>query len=279
MIGSRTLPVVLALLVLAACGDGATPAEKALGETEAKLSEVRSGRMEMQLLASSSGAAAGRGSGFRIEGPFAVGEDEGDLPVADLEYTRITGARRRTTGFISTGKRAFVELDGDVYELDDAQVDDLRVTGTDEAGGLDGLDLDEWIRQPKVAAGPRVDGMVTERITGAVDAVPAINDLLALAGTFGAGDHDGPRRLEGDGADHVRRAVRRSSVVLLTGREDRLLRHLDLVIELSVDDDARRALESLAGAVLRFELDVNDMNNGVRVDAPDDAKPASQIPA
>ena len=272
----------LAALTLVACGDDRSAADKALDETEENLSEVRSGRLEMELLASPSGAAEGRGSGFRITGPFATGEDEGDLPVADLEYTRITGTRRRTTGFISTGRKAFVELDGTVYELTNDQVEDLRVTDSDEEGGLDGLALEDWVTNPKVAAGPRVDGVATERITGELDAVPALNDLLALAADFGTGDDDAPRRLEGDGADHVRRAVRRTSIEILTGRDDRLMRHLDLVIELSVgknEAQLRRALKGLAGAELRLELDVTDMNADIRVATPDNAKPASELPA
>lgn len=271
----------LAIVALIACGDDQTAAEKSLSETEDNLSDVRSGRLEMELLASPSGAAEGRGSGFRIAGPFETGKDEGDLPVADLEYTRITGARRRTTGFISTGDKAFVELDGKVYELESAQVEDLRVTDSGEEGGLDGLSLEDWVTNPRVAAGPRVDGVATERITGELDAVPALNDLLALAGDFGA-DDDAPRRLDGEGADHVRRAVRRTSVEILTGKEDRLLRRLDLVIELSVADNEpqlRRALKGLAGAVLRLDLDVTDMNTDIRVAVPDDARPASELPA
>ena len=270
----------LAMVMSVACGDDQSPSEEALGETEDKLSDVRSGRLELELLASPSGAAEGRGSGFRIEGPFETGKEKGDLPIADLEYTRITGTRRRTTGFISTGDKAFVELDGKVYELGSEQVDDLRVTDGDEEGGLDGLSLEDWVTNPKVAAGPRVDGVASERITGELDAIPALNDLLSLAGDFGAGD-DAPRRLDGEGADHVRRAVRRTSVEILTGKEDRLLRHLDLVIELSVGDNEpqlRRALKGLAGAVLRLELDVTDMNADIRVAAPDNARPASELP-
>ena len=270
----------LVIVALVACGDDQTAAEKALDDTEDKLSDVRSGRLELELLASPSGAAEGRGSGFRIEGPFETGKDEGDLPVADLEYTRITGTRRRTTGFISTGDKAFVELDGKVYELESEQVNDLRVTDSDGDAGLEGLSFEDWVTNPKVEAGPRVDGVATERITGDLDAVPAINDLLALAGDFGA-DDDAPSRLEGVGADHVRRAVRRTSVEILTGKEDRLLRRLDLVIELSVKDNEpqlRRALKGLAGAVLRLDLDVTDMNADIRVPAPKDARPASELP-
>lgn len=265
----------LALLLLAgACGDDKSPAQAALADAEEGLGRVESGDMTMQLLASSVDGAGG--VGFRMEGPFRVGKDEGDLPVADLEYTRITGDSKRTTGFISTGEQAFVELDGEFQRLDDAQLDELRVTGDAEGSGLDGLSLEDWVKEPKVATGPRVGGAATRRITGTVDAVPAINDLVELAGGFGGTDDDVPGRLEGESADAVRRAVRSATVELLVGAEDDLLRQLDLVIELSVRDAAvRRALKGLAGARLSLELDVERVNRPVTVEVPAGARRGS----
>jgi hypothetical protein len=128
-----------------------------------------------------------------------------------------------------------------------------------------------------MSTGPRVDGVTTRRITGSVDAVPAINDLLGLAGGLGATDENAPARLEGDGADAVRRAVQSAKVDLLVGADDDLLRKLDLIIELGVQGESaavRRALKGLAGATLDFELDVADVNRPVTVDAPEDARPA-----
>lgn len=267
--------LALALVLMAgACGDDKSPAQAALADAEQGLGRIESGDLTMQLLASS--VAGSGGVGFRIEGPFRVGKDEGDLPAADLEYTRITGDSKEASGFISTGEQAFVELDGEFQQLDDAQLDELRVTDDAEGGGLEGLSLEDWVKAPKVSTGPRVDGAATRRIRGTVDAVPAINDLLELAGGFGATDDSAPGRLEGDGADAVRRAVRSANVDLLVGAEDNLLRQLDLVIELSVRDAAvRRALKGPAGARLSLELDVDKVNRPVTVEVPAGARRSS----
>ena len=271
----RLVGLVLAAGLLAgACGDDRSPAQRAVADAEDGLERIESGDMTMALVASPSEGTDADGVGFRLEGPFRVGREKGDLPVADLEYTRITGGERRTTGFLSTGQAAFVKLDGVYYRLDADQVEGLRVTDEGGGGGLDGLSLEDWVEEPRVTTGPSVGGVATRRITGAVDAVPAINDLLALAGGFGATD-DAPKRLEGDGADAVRRAVRSATVDLLVGADDHLLRRLELVIDLSVRDAAvRRALEGLAGARLLFELDVARVNRPVTVEAPEDARPA-----
>lgn len=90
---ARAAGVALAGLVLTACG-GSSGAARALEDTESKLREIRTGALSLVLLASSATAAAGEGAGFSVEGTFAVGEKKGALPLADLQYTRITGAER-----------------------------------------------------------------------------------------------------------------------------------------------------------------------------------------
>ena len=273
--------LVVAALGASGCGQ-ASQGERALATTTEKLSDVRSGDLTMSLLASTAGAPAGRGVGFELAGPFAVAERKGRLPVARLDYTRVTGAKRRTTTFISTGADAYVEVDGTTYRLAPEQVADLRATGNDEAGkgGLEGLDLDEWIEDPQVAPGGTVDGVAVDRLTGKVDAVEALNDVLGLASEFGATAEGAPNRLEGDDAEQVRRAVRETQLELLTGRSDRLLRHLRIDVSFGVDEDQElvRALGSLAGVRISFELDVSRPNRRVTVREPARARPASEIP-
>jgi hypothetical protein len=263
--------IAVALLATIGCGEDRTPAQDALRDAERHLDDVRSGNMDLRLLASSESANAGP-VGFIVDGRFAVGDDKGDLPVADLDYVRVTDGSRRTTQFISTGRAAFVRLDGRLVELTDQQLERLRVRDGDGPQGLEGLSLTDWVESPKVTTGPTLDGVRTQRITGAVDAVPAINDLVALATGFGVDDEDAPRRLEGDAAERVRRAARTSTVTLLVGREDKLLRRLDLTIEFSlqrIDDNVRKALRGLTGAELSLKIDLTDVNEPVRVTSPE----------
>ena len=263
----RAAAVALAGLLVAGCG-GSGGAAGALEETESKLDEIRSGTLSMVLLASSATAAEGTGAGFQIEGPFAVGEKKGSLPVADLRYTRITGEQRRVTRFVSTGTRAFVEVDGRLTELNETQLADLRVQDEGSSGGLEGLSLRRWLDDAKLAPGPTVDGVVTEQITGKADAVAILNDVIGLTEQFGAGDGT-IDRLEGDAADRVRRAVSSAGAEVVTGKDDRLLRRADVTVDLAVDDRrVRDALGDLAGARLAMTLEVKDLNRPVQVGIP-----------
>lgn len=183
----RSLACVAAAATLALSGCAQdSPAQSALESTEENLPDIRSGVLSMQLLAAPAGAAEGRGVGFELRGPFAVAEETGSLPAADLQYTRVTGAERRSTRFISTGKKAFVEVDGRTYELAEEQVEDLRAQGGEASGkgGLEGLHLDEWIENPRLRGGPALGGIRTDTVTGRLDPVPALDDLLELALDF-----------------------------------------------------------------------------------------------
>lgn len=263
----RAATVALACVLLAGCG-GSDPAATALKDTESRLERVRSGNLSLLLLASSVSAAEGEGAGFEVEGPFAVGERKGSLPVAHLTYTRITGAQRRTTRFISTGARAFVEVEGRTTELTENQLADLRVKDEGSQGGLAGLSLRQWLENPKVAPGPALDGVATEQITGKADAVSILNDVIGLTEQFGAGDGS-VARLEGDAADRVRRAVTGATAQVVTGKEDRLLRRADVSVDLAVTDpEVRKALGDLAGARLGLTLEVKELNRPVEVTVP-----------
>jgi hypothetical protein len=266
----RAAVVALVGVLLGGCG-GSNAASGALRDTEDKLAGVRSGTLSLQLLASSTTAAEGEGSGFRVDGPFAVGEKKGALPVADLRYTRITGTQRRTTRFVSTGSRAFVEVDGRMTELTEAQLADLRVTEEGPAGGLDGLSLRHWLADPKLAQGPSVDGAATDRVTGKADAVAILNDVIGLTERFGSSDGT-VKPLTGDAAARVRKAVAAAKAEVVTGKDDRLLRRADVSVDLAVSDPkVREALGQLAGARLTMTLEVKDLNHPVDVPVPQSA--------
>lgn len=264
--------LVAAALSTTACNDD-SPSEKAVADTEAKLDDIESGRLEFELLASTLDEEGE--IGFSVAGPFAIAKSEGLLPEVDLEYTRITGERRRTTKFVSTGKDAFVELDGRTWKLGRDQVDALQAEDSDTGGGgLEGLDLTGWIETSAVA---ERDGSV-DRVTGKLDAIPALNDILGLAHEFGAGEVEAPEPLEGENADVVERAVRRATYTLDTTDDERFLRRFEAVIDLALDekDDLSEALGTLAGARLRLVVAVDDVNEPVRVRAPANARPISQ---
>lgn len=265
----------LALLVAAAgvvaalvgCGGAA---EDAVSETAGKLGEVRSGDLHLTVLASPRGEPLARGVGFILDGPFALGRP-GQLPVADVRYTKIAGPQRGSLTLISTGRDAFLELPDGTYELGASEERKLRAAAGEPGGatGLERLHVEDWVVSPELSSGATLGGAETDKVTSAIDVVAAANDLLAATG--------GPSQaIKGPDAERLGRAVRSSRLVLVTGSEDRLLRRLIVDLDLAADlpPAVRRALGALGGARFRMDLSIDDPNRPVRVRAPKGARSA-----
>jgi hypothetical protein len=258
--------LALLALALAACTHEPS-AQEVLSETAGNLGEIRSGDLSLRLAVAASG---GERAGFELEGPVALAE-QGELPVAEVEYAQIAGDERATVTFISTGERAFVEIGEEVYALPSDDVDELR-GGAVEAGGLQELRIEDWFVDPELSDGGEVGGAETDRITADVDVVAAANDLIALARELGAANVE---TIEGASAEQLRRGVESATVEVYTGEDDRLLRRLviDARLRADVPRELRDALGAFGGARLTLELGIADPNRPVSVEEPDNAQP------
>ena len=268
----RPLLALLACLALAGCGDD-EPAQ-VLSETAQKLGEVRSGDLSMRFVASPKAKGADGDIGFELEGPFSVAEP-GALPVADIEYTQLTGPRQGKAKLISTGRAAYVRVEGKLFELPPGRERELRRAkgALEREGALGELDIGAWIRAPRVTEGETVGGAETDKVTAGLDVVAALNDLAALSRGVGA---RGPgQKLEGESAKQVERAVRSSRLELLTGKDDRLLRRLTIDVDFGLEtpDALRSVVGPVAGGRVLFELGIDSPNRRVRVAEPAGARP------
>lgn len=265
-------------LVLAGCGGGGGDANKILSETASNLGEIRSGTLSMKLRVDPQGEAGGEPFGFELEGPFALRRE--GLPVARVAYTRTIGDRRATVTVISTGKRAFVEVNGRTYELPASETESLRSTGGALGGGgeLERLAIDDWVEKPEASDGGEVGGDETDKVEARLDVVDATNGLIELARRIGRADLS---RLEGKSAKQLEDSVESSSFELWTGEDDRLLRRLKIEAKLGFDvpDVLRETFGDVVGAEILFELGVEKPNEPVHVAEPENVRPYSELPS
>jgi hypothetical protein len=276
----RPLLLALLALTLSACGGSAgsdANPNEALSQTAAKLGDIDSGVLQVKLLVDP--REEGGDFGFELSGPFELGKD-GDLPVAEIEYTQIADDQRETVTVTSTGEEAFITVDGTAYELSSEQEDRLRSAAPNGDGGGGGgnglgeLKIDDWLSNAKSSGGDDVGGDATDKIEADLDIVAAVNDLMALAGRVtGSG-----APIDGAEARLLRDSVRDARIEILTGEKDRLLRRLRITAEF--DPQLAEELEELAqaaGAKVEFELEIADPNEPVEVEAPADPRPASEL--
>jgi hypothetical protein len=260
-----------ALVVCASCGFlSPSPLEAAADS----LAEVRSGTLGFRLVAETPG---GQEAGFFLRGTFALPEGA-ELPQADLTYGRVGVAGESETTFLATGDAAYVEVEGQAYELPPEAVGALVGAADPGEDGLFGeLELDEWVREPEVTEGPPVggdDGPSTV-VEGDLDVVAALNDLTGLARA--AGGFDLPP-LEGDEAERLEAAVDGAHLKVVTDGDD-VFRRLEIAVELGADapDALAGPLEDLLGVAFELQVSIDDPNSSVTVDPPTDARPIEEL--
>jgi hypothetical protein len=266
---------LLAVAALAAgCGSSGR-ANEVLARTATNLEEIRSGELTLRLVVSPREGTKGR-VGFELRGPFALKRN--GLPVAKIVYTQIAGARKGSATFISTGTKAFAELNGRAYELPPESTQLIRqaAAGIGGSNGLGQFEIDDWVEDPVVTDGGEVGGAPTDRVAADLDVVAAANGLLSLVRQLG---RDVPR-IQGEEEERLREAVESSSFDVWSGREDHLLRRLLLKADLGFDvpESLRRALGEVVGAKIEFELAVSNPNEPVSVPAPPNPLPSSELP-
>jgi hypothetical protein len=241
---------VLLLVALCAAGCGS---ESVVSQTGKNLGKIHSGVLKLRLMVTPRDGSDP--FGFELAGPFALQADK--LPVMRIAYTQVANGTSATATLVSNGARAWVVSDQGTHELGEAEARSLRTPAT-----LGGMDIGSWIRDESVSNGP--DG--TERVSGKIDVVAVANGLRNVAAL--AGRNLGS--IEGSDAERLRKALRASSVELLTSKEGHLLRRLALSADLgfAVPQSLKRALGTTVGAKVDFVFGVTRPNSRVVVTGP-----------
>lgn len=273
---------IVAVVALAGCG---ADDEETLRETSEKLSEVRSGQLSLRFVIASqseqppSARTRDNDVGFAINGRFALAERARGLPQTDLAYTQIAGPRSETVRIVADGRAAWVRVGEQAFTLPPERTRRLRrsAAGGDGGAGLDELQIERWIADPKSSDGGEVDGVATTRITGRLRVATALRDLLALGRR--AGTDVGAKPIGKEAGRRLEEAKEDASITLHTGQDDRVLRRLVLraSFPLKRTRDLGGTIGSLRGAQIRFSLSLRRPGRDIRVKRPADPQPFSAL--
>jgi hypothetical protein len=279
------LSLLIALLaagLIAGCGGGADAADSStdvnqlLDQTFSGNKDVKSGRLDLALDASSQDSGA---LNVKVAGPFES-KGTGKVPALDINASVNGGGQSFEAGVTSTGDRGFVNLAGSDYEVS-GPVWRQFTAAYEQAGAQNqnrslatlGIDPRKWLTDPKNAGEAKVGDTDTIKITGGVDLPKLLDDLNAALGKLrslgGAGAGNLPDQLTDAQKQQAADAVKDLGVEIYTGAEDQLLRRM--VVDMKV------AAQGEQPASLRFDLQLLDVNEGQDIQAPDNAKPFSQL--
>jgi hypothetical protein len=270
---SRFLAATAALTIgLSACGgddaEARSPGE-VLAAAEERAGGLRRGVMSLRVAASAGGADPTGPVGFALDGSFSF-DGDGDLPVLDLTYRRLLGDSESATAMRSTGRAAFVSVDGATYQLPDDQLAGLRRA---DGAGLGALGVAEWFTTPVLDDGEPIDGTMTHRVTGQLDAAAMLVDLAAVDDRLGGGS--GLPALSPESAERLRGLAEGTTIELLVNADDRLPRRLTASARLHgrVPAELQEALGRAADARLDVSLELSELDEPLEVAAPAGALP------
>lgn len=268
----KTGVVAVAVSVLIASCGGSKPddPQRVLRETGARLDEIKSGTLEASFIATTGAEDSDDSSraGFRAEGSFDL--EVGEL---DVEHSVVDGDEEDTRRLIVIGEAGYIEDDDAAYTLPERLVPRVAREGKQETQKE--VDVGDWFDKPRLSEGDDVDGEPTDVVEAELAVDAAINDLVAIAQDFGATVPAGLAELDADERDRLDRAVSGSSIRLVTGRNDRLLRELELSVAFEPDSGsgASKAMQALLHTTLDFRLKLGGVNESVDIEAPDDPRP------
>jgi hypothetical protein len=227
-------------------------------------SSVESGRFDGSMSATVQAANGGAARELAVTVKGAFDATDASAPKVDVEFSARGGGQSFSTGFVSTGKEAFVEVNGRAYQFPQSEFDRaFRSAGSqskDTAALFRSLGVDptRWLVQPTKQGTVNVDGVPTTHVTAGVAVNRMLDDFYALAQRSGA---NGVSRKE---LDQAKSAFTGTTVDLFIANSDGTLRKLS---------GATTAQAPQGSAAIKFDAALSDVNEPQKISAPSDARP------
>jgi hypothetical protein len=285
----RSVVVLLfAALVLASCGGGDDTEDVQDLLDKAFSASIKSADLNVDASIQLKGSP-GLERPVRISaaGPFRT--NEGKLPSVDIELKIGTdgGGQTVTTGFLSTGDRAFVKFQDVFYEQPKSQVARANrsiAENSGKRGSLRALGLDprSWLAEAKDEGEEEIAGVNTRHVSGTLDVEAVMRNLNrfvrrsgdALGGATG---QDPPQPLSAEDIRKVGEVVRDPTFHIYVGEDDDIIRRLAGKIEFEVPGDNRQELGGIESGAIEFEIEFADVNGDQEIEAPASARPLSAL--
>jgi hypothetical protein len=309
---TRTRSLFAALMVavcvpalIAGCGDddGGSSDQDPQEVIEATFNndeQVTSGVLDVTLEAS----AGDQGTfSATISGPFqGVEDDPTAVPQLDLDASVSgEGAGQSISfegGLVVTEDNAYVEYNGEAYEVGAEAFNQLKEQAQQQAGEDSGdsatsfresceqaieaqggdpsacdFDISAWFTDLSNDGTEDVGGTSATHISGNVDVSQMLTDFIGLAQSVpGAA-----AQIDEGQLDQVNEAVTEASFDVYSGEEDDLLRKLDADVALDPSAIGGGVPVPIDSVDLSFSVELSDVNQGQTIGAPADAKPIDEL--
>jgi len=286
--GLATILLLAAALPLGACagGEDENPQER-LSKAFSKQVKSADVRADAEI-STTGGQGLPRPVRIRARGPFKSNKDK--LPSANIEVSLDAGGgggQTVSTGFLSTGDRAFVRFQGVFYEQ---PVGDVRRTNEQIARNQNegqslkalGLDPQRWLSDAKEEGEEEIGGDETRHISGNLNVRAFLDDLNRFVrergGTLGrAAGQPAPEPLPQRDLARIAEVVKDPSFDIYVNKDDDTVRRIASRVKLQVPEGSRRQLRGIESGTLTFSIELSNVNGDQKIEAPAKARPISDL--
>jgi len=285
----RSLAVLLfTVLALSSCGGGEDTEDVQDVLDKAFSTSIESANLKLDASVQLQGSP-GLERPVRISatGPFRT--NKGKLPSVDIELKIGTdgGGQTVTTGFLSTGDRAFVKFQDIFYEQPRSEVAKANRSIAENQGRRGslralGLDPRSWLAEAKDEGEEEIAGVKTRHVSGRLDVravMRNLNEFVRKSGDAlgGATGQTPPEPLSEEDIDKVGDVVRDPVFHVYVGQEDDTIRRVAGKIEFEVPEASREGLGGIESGAIEFEVELSDVNGDQEIEAPANARPLSAL--
>jgi hypothetical protein len=303
---SRYLIALTAALVAlagiaAGCGGGGGSGEdidKVLDQTFGRDKKVDSGKLDFNLQAKLEGIAQlSRPVTVKVGGPFEGLEervkDTGRLPRSDFDVVADAGGQRIQAGFTSTGDKLYVGFQGRDYVVPDAQFERFKrqlqraQAQADKSEQRDlstfGIDPRDWLKDAKDEGTEDVGGVSTIHISAGVNVEKLLDDfdrLLDRADQLGLSPQQQqqlPQRIPPAVRKQIVESVKDAKLDVFTGKDDKVLRKLQLDLRFEVPENLQRQAQGLKKGDIELSYQINELNQPQTITPPKSPRPLSEL--
>jgi hypothetical protein len=296
--------VLTALVVPAAavtsCGSSSASSEdaqKVVNETFNGEKKVDSGKLSLDASAKLdvSGAAGQQLNGpvtLKVSGPF---QSRGDieLPELDLDLSVGGAGQKFSAGAVSTGAKGYISYQGKDYAVPDKIFQQYKKSFAQQQKqgksksrldlGALGIDPQKWLTNPKNEGVEKVAGTDTIHVSAGVNVgalLDDINDLLKRSDQLGLSQQQKqqlPSNLSSSTRKQIQNSVKKATVDIFTGKDDKTLRRLELAVSFDVPQNLRSQVQGLNAGDVTLKLELADLNKKQDIKPPANARPWNEL--
>ncbi len=282
------LLLLFAALALASCGGGDDKEDVQDVLDKAFGSSIESADLEVDASVQVKGSPGlERPLRFTATGPFRT--NEGKLPSADIELKigADGGGQTITTGFLSTGDRAFLKFQDVYYEQPASQVAKANRSIEQNQGkrgslGTLGLDPRSWLGEAKDEGEEEIGGVKTRHVSGTLEVEAVMRNLNSFvrrsgAALGGATGEAPPEPLSAEDIRKVGEVVRDPTFHVYVGEDDDIIRRIAGKIEFDVPEESREGLGGIESGTVEIQVEFSNVNGDQAIEAPARARPIADL--